>query len=242
MTPKNLPKTTNPRQTAKLRLAQYSNIAFEVLLADGQKHLLSDSGFFSDIYDSQLSNQDIAKMSAEAKAIADAWNLSIEAASRAPESNEGLSWGSEGYDEPRPHSEISKEFFLKTLQENGIKQIESSVSEGVRFDRRRTNASFSGIERRLQERGLDETKVYHLSRLAIVYPELEELIVSLPRSIIDDLFRVIQSQRENLGEAMAGPEESCWRMNGKMSVGVVFVESSQTGGPTFTSDRTNNPA
>jgi hypothetical protein len=223
-------------------LAQYSNIAFEVTLTDDKMNLVIDSGFFAKIYDGNISNEDITDMPAEAKEIAAAWNLSyISLLNQAKEAlpNRGLSWGTEGFDEPRPHSELSEDFFLKTLRERGMNQIESATLPDIRFSRERTINSFSTIERRLKERGIDETKVYHLSRLALVQPKLEEAIINLPQNVIDNLFKVDMTERVNLGIAMAGPEEgpeeSCWRMNGEIAVGVVFVESAISGGPTFMS-------
>jgi hypothetical protein len=217
-------------------LAQYSNTALEVSIAEVDQAKLRDSGFFTEIFDGPINIEGLSNKSAEAAEIAASWNLSHEASNRGPaiDPNEGLSWGTEGFDEPRPHSELSKDFFLKTLQDRGIRERELPGERGMRYNKDRVRSSFRGIEGRLMDKLNDATKVYHLSRLAIVYPELEETILNLPDDVIIDLLKVNKSDRANLGAESRGPEESCWKMNGEISVGVVFVESSQVGGPTFT--------
>ncbi|HSB92008.1 MAG TPA: hypothetical protein VLC28_02775, partial [Flavitalea sp.] len=218
-------------------LAQYSNTALEVLVPEGDQPKFADAGFFSEIYDGPINLQELTNKSTEAAEIAAAWNLSHESSLRGPEAdtNQGLSWGTEGFDEPRPHSELSKDFFLKTLRERGIRETDSPRLRDMRFSKDRVRDSFSGIESRLMDKVNDPTKVYHLSRLAIVHPELEETIMNLPDDVITDLLKVNKSERVNLGAESRGPEEACWKMNGEISVGVIFVESSQMGGPTFSS-------
>ncbi|MBD2757225.1 hypothetical protein, partial [Spirosoma validum] len=218
-------------------LAQYSETAFEVSASDTEIKVIRDSGFFSEIYDGPIKTEQMADKSREAQEIAATWNLSYESSFRtsSKDSNRGISWGAKGFDEPRPYSELSEDFFLKTLREKSIRQVDSPSSRNIPFSRERVQNSFTTLEKRLLNKFKDPTKVYHLSRLAIVHPELEETVLNLEENLVDELLKEKKSVRFNLGvEALgAGAEESCWRMNGEISVGVVFVESSKTDGPKF---------
>ncbi|MCH5714702.1 hypothetical protein [Niabella hibiscisoli] len=62
---------------------------------------------------------------------------------------------------------------------------------------------------------------------------MKETIEGLSLETIEELFK-IPKQKRALGERAVGAEETCWRMNGEISIGVVFVESSRTDGPKFT--------
>ncbi len=219
-------------------LAQYGNIAFEMSLTDEELKFVSGSDFFVKIYEGIIASADMEKLSGEAREIAASWNLDRDAqlgVKKEVNSKKGLSWGTEGLDEPRPFSELSEDFFLKTLQKNKIPQVKSPGLKVVQFNQKKAIDSFSKIEKRLLKIVKDETKVYHLVRLAIVHPELEETIFNLPQNVIDDLFKKKKNVRLGVLKAAAAAEESCWKMNGEISVGVVFVESSRNGGPIFSS-------
>lgn len=77
---------------------------------------------------------------------------------------------------------------------------------------------FVEFERELLDIYQDETVAYHLARIAWhLDPRYHDIVVDLPEDFIDRLFR----------------EPPCWEMVGENSVGLVFVESSRRGGPTF---------
>ena len=226
------------KQSRLTPLAQYGTIAFEIMLTDEELTLVKDSNLFSSIYNGFIGDNDTENLSSEAREIAASWNLShttLPSIERQDNPNQGLSWGSEGFDEPKPYSDLSNDFFLEILQETGIKQAESIILNDTLFSKKRALDSFSKIENSLFEKVKDETKVYHLARLAILYPELEETIVNLPINVVNDLFTRKKVEELEASQEEAVAEESCWKMNGEISVGVVFVESSRTGGPVFSS-------
>ena len=91
-----------------------------------------------------------------------------------------------------------------------------------------TPDEFVEYERRLVDHYRDEELAYHLARLAYrLGPRYYEVIAQLPGRLIELIWEWLF------------PEATCWRMTGEMSVGLVFVESSQSGGPKFTSAERN---
>ena len=88
-------------------------------------------------------------------------------------------------------------------------------------------AAFEEFERRLAETLGDETRAYHLARLAArLQPRYRDALLHLPTDLLDQLVDLFLD------------EAACWEMTGEMSVGIVFVESSLSGGPKFgTSER-----
>jgi hypothetical protein len=130
------------RQRQICVLAQYGSIAFEVSLAGHRKKVLSKSDLFSQIYDARISSEAIAQLSADARDIATAWNLSFDTGLRRRKAaHPGLSWNAEGFDEPRPYSELSKEFVVEMLQNKRFKLIEPTAGTDLRFDRKRANVA-----------------------------------------------------------------------------------------------------
>jgi hypothetical protein len=222
-------------------LAQYDNLAIEVYVTGEQLKLLAGSNFFTEIHTSAFSKEYMETLSADQKEIAAAWNLSTQKLRyRAKEqkltNDKTSSWGAEGYDEPFPYSEISESYLLETIQKSGLYPALSIKREEKHYDQKITSKKHQDLENRLLHIVKDETKFYHLSRLAIAYPELEEILPNLPPEVINDLFDEKKQNEFNIDQGLSTVSEpSCWRMNGEISVGVVFVESSRDGGPRFTS-------
>jgi len=234
-------------------LAQYGTVALEVQASsDEQLAALRAAPHFAAVYGQALTDVQLAALPAEAREIAASWNQSFDAAqgsaakaAAAPDSKIGLSWGTPQFDEPRPYSELSADFFRQTLPAKVSPSLSSDAARQGGFSKQRAQQAFAGIESRLLQRGgPTPTQVYHLSRLALTHPELEEAIEQLTPAEIETLFNKTPRDRANLGVApaagpAAAPEAACWRMNGEIAVGVVFVESSASGGPVFSAaDRT----
>jgi hypothetical protein len=229
-------------------LAQYGNTALEVLVTDKESTWIQSTSHFSESFEGAISATVLKRMDTEGKQIAKVWNErqdsapSVEgiAGAGAEKSNRGLSWGTKGFDEPRPHTDISGSFFLKTLQEKRANDSALPTTKRKGFSPARSKKSYATIYAQLLTKLKDPTKVYHLARLAIIRPDLEATILAMPKSEVNELFEASRTDRANLGfapeaAAAAAPEAACWRLDGEISVGVVFVESSKTGGPTFSS-------
>lgn len=211
-------------------LAQYADLAIEILTTEKFFNSLQKSKLFTSIFDEQIDPKELKGK--EAKEIAAAWNLNFKPATRSlkkADTNKGISWGDKNYDAPR-HSEISEDFFLETIEANKIKIVKPITRGGKK--KSLSEADFSQLEDAIFAKTKDLTKVYHLSRLAVLQPALKETILNLPEDAISQLFKANRSERSSIRGVAA--EESCWKMNGEISVGVVFVESSRNGGPTFT--------
>lgn len=85
-----------------------------------------------------------------------------------------------------------------------------------------TAKEFTRFQEQLTKRYDDETLAYHLARLGNeLGPVYREVILELPDWVLVIVLEWLH------------PEADCWKMTGEMSVGVVFVESSRSGGPTF---------
>jgi hypothetical protein len=100
-------------------LAQYGNTALEVYVTDEELTWIHSTSFFSEGFEGSVSETALKVMNTEGKELAKAWNQrqgtspSLEgvAGVDAEKSNRGLSWGTKGFDEPRPHTDISGTFF-----------------------------------------------------------------------------------------------------------------------------------
>lgn len=209
-------------------LAQYGDTAFEIEADEKEVKTVSTSKLFSSVHDSSIDTKKLKLKSAEAKEIAAAWNLSFKPATRdlkMGNPNQGISWGDKNFDAPK-HSHISEDFFLNNLKEKNI-ELKKAPRPKTR-SKKSADPDVAALEKELLKKTDDTTRVYHLVRLIASNPELKETVLSLSKQHLDDLFKA------NRASKAVDPEESCWRMNGEISVGVVFVESSRTGGPTFT--------
>ena len=220
-------------------LAQY-NDAFEIMITEEQRSLIEKSDNFSYVFEGRINLNQIADITPDQKEIISVWNISQDQNKRGIDKNknQGLSWGTKGMDAPRSTSQLSNDFFLKTLMEKKIPIIKGNNTRGVNADDL-SKISFTQIEKKLQKKFKDPTQVYHLSRLVLVNPELEETILSLDETTVEEILNFKESSTGNLRGPSSTDEETCWRMNGIMSVGIIFVESSVNGGPVFTaSERT----
>jgi hypothetical protein len=150
--------------------------------------------------------------------------------------NVGKSWGGDKkLGEPFPFSAIGAEEFLELLEryekESGKPLREPAGKKSPRGRnapvKRMARDEFVRYERELAKKYKDETLAYHLSRLAFrLGPEYYWLIGHLPRDFLDIL-----------GDSFFD-EATCWRMDGDIAVGIIFVESSLDKGPKFgTSER-----
>jgi|GEM_PF-1737211 len=220
-------------------LSQYGDMAIEALVPEEAFKSIQQASLFKAVHDGQF--DPAALPEGEAREIAAVWNQRFTPALRSlkkGDTNQGISWGDKNFDAPR-HSDLSEDFFLKTIQKKNINLPEKTLSAQPKARKSLSEKDFKALDDALMEKTNDPNKSYHLSRLAVLHPELKETILNLPGDAIDALFKTSRAARSGQKSAAGseqGPaaEESCWRMNGEISVGVVFVESSRSGGPTFT--------
>jgi hypothetical protein len=219
-------------------LAVYGNTALEAVVPVAEKQNLTAPEYFSLIYEDEITKRDMETMGPEAKQIAATWNLSVKkfgSLLNEEDVEEGISWGADDHTAPGPSLDISGEFFLEVLQKNNFQPDESLLP----YNKTEENPSFESIRQRLLDSIKDETKVYHLARLIVSNPELEETIFSLPQEVLDDLFNTDTRYFSETRPGFAGFGLSCKRMLGDIAVGVVFVESSRDDEPSFSMlDRT----
>lgn len=210
-------------------LSQYEDMAIEVEADSNQQKQIKALKNVESVHDKPIAEKKSKSLTDEKSEIIRAWNMSLKPAtksrSKAFASTEGVSWGDPRFDAPKPYTKIPEEAIREALKK---KKISIKEVPATRSLKKITQKEFRTVERELQDKLKDETKVYHFSRLVANNPDLKETILDLSTKTLDTLFKELTAKLQR------GPEESCWKMNGSMSVGVVFVESSKTGGPKFT--------
>lgn len=208
--------------------AQYGNIALEGLGTADQLRKARETGLFSASLSGKVLKEHLEKLTDEQRKIVDQWNTRFTPSYRnlaKDFTHVGKSWGGEeGLAEPLPYTAISPEEFLRLLDEYEKRTGESlrrpSGQQGKA--ERMAPEEFVRYERELARTYNDATLAYHLTRLAYrLGPNYYTLIEDLPQEIIKGIHKDFF------------PEADCWRMNGDIAVGIVFVESSRDGGPRF---------
>ena len=212
-------------------LAQYGDIALEVEADKDLQKELKALDLVASVHDSKIVEKATKALSTEKSEIIKAWNQSLQPKPKTKGaaksgSNEGVSWGDPRFEAPLPHSEISSEVFTENLKKRKIEIKDSTKSIGSK--KKLSQKEFKIVEKDLEAKLKDPTKVYQLSRFIVLNPGLKETVLSLDAKKLDLLLKSSKEKKSR------GPEESCWTMNGEISVGVVFVESSQSTGPKFT--------
>jgi hypothetical protein len=224
-------------------VAQYGNVGLEALLTPDQAEALNESGVFLAQLRGAMSREHVDKLNDEQRRIVELWN-----ARHAPRFRRlvkdrtlrGRSWTDDAeLQPPLPYSVIDPEDFfdlVQRYQEATGERVLPARADRDSWQRGRKNEKdafdadrFREYEASLVERYGDERLAYELARLAArLGPKYYEVIRGLPegliQGILDRFFR----------------EAACWRMTGEMAVGLVFVESGQSGGPKFTTAERND--
>ncbi len=154
---------------------------------------------------------------------------------RKDDSRDGLSWGDPEREPPGPDSLYDPRHFLELVLERSGLGLDEHLRKAAEEDiddaflkrirtKRRDPELLPDLERLFTERYGDETVGYYLARIAFVLDfKFIRLLWAINAEVISDLFF----------------EVACWKMEGEISVGVVFVESSRSGGPRFTASERN---
>lgn len=208
-------------------LNRQGNSAVIAMATPEQVEAAYKSGMFLAISARGIKPEHMKTLSEEQRPVAALWNAMQSPAYRKIQSDRtqiGKSWASKEMDFEPPHTVYEPEEFRQAL----LKYLETNEKELLaKFrSKKRTPLKDDGFvkyERRLEEIYKDPTIAYHLSHIAYyLEPAYQDVLIALPIEFLKFFFA----------------EPACWKMENEISVGVVFVESSQAGGPKFSaSDR-----
>ncbi len=222
--------STQLRELGAVVVAEYGDGAVEALASPQHLEAVRGGGGGVVALRGAMSREHLDRLPAETRMVVEWWNRRFTPAARRARldrSEEGRSWGSEDRDPPLPHSAIDPEAFLDLLhrmeQERDVRLVVPDAdSEGKTPPAPMSAKEFTLFERRLAKRYQSDTLGYHLARLgARLGPQYTKLLMDLPDWLLELVWELTH------------PEDGCWKMTGEMSVGLVFVESSRRGGPTF---------
>jgi hypothetical protein len=226
------------RQAAKLLrevgmrvAAQFGNVAVEGLGTRSQAQKARESDLFAASFSGPVLKEHFERLDPDQRAIVEQWNTRFSSSYRElvkDQTHRGKSWGGhEDLGEPMPYTQIAPEDFLQRLEtyerETGKSLTQYLNKRTTRF----TPQEFVDYEKELGRLYDDPTLAYHLARTAYrLGPEYYELVARLPQDFVGILYDFF-------------PEADCWRMDGEIAVGIVFVESSRADGPKFGTDERN---
>lgn len=217
-------------------VAQYGQFAIEAQATPSEAEAAFNLGIFSLYTSKQVKNEYLEKMSDEQRRIVRIWNTRFADSYRSKDrearaKHEGKSWGGgEGVEPLLPYTPVDPEDFKDLLERHGDDtggrpgkkpRKPTTKKKGERM----SAAEFVKLERELADKYNDINFAHDLARLAY---RLEPEYRAHLQALSGDLLKlVLEYSKGTFGEA------SCWEMTGEMSVGVVFVESSRSGGPKF---------
>lgn len=219
------------RELGMTVVAQFGGVGIEAVATADQAAAASELGLFSTRLKGPMAEENLRRLTEQQRPVVTQWNTRFTASYRRLRKDHtriGRSWGDDEMKPPQPFTSIDPEDFRSL-----IARYEERT--GVRLTPKRSRTTtlpdaeeFVAYEQQLAELLGDPTLAYHLARLAYrLGPRYFDVIRTLPGDLIDELRDII------FGEA------ACWEMTGEMAVGIVFVESSRSGGPTFTSTERN---
>ncbi|MGH2386194.1 MAG: PLAT/LH2 domain-containing protein [Candidatus Limnocylindria bacterium] len=217
-------------------IAQFGSVAIEAEATEDQAAAAHDLGIFSAQLKGPMAREHLQKLNDEQRQVIGVWNTRFAPAYRKLTkdlTHAGKPWDAEGLAPPLGYSPIDPEDFRQLVSDYEKRSGERIVDAGDanQTGRRKGGRSpkpmnpeeFVEFERRLVTTYEDETLGYHLARLGFrLEPAWRDVLLRLPKGLIAELLERFFA------------EAACWEMTGEMSVGIVFVESSQSGGPRFT--------
>lgn len=220
-------------------LNQQAHVALIAKATTNQVEAASRTGLFLSISKEAIETDLAEKLSPEQGEVIRLWNTTKSQEyyeTRADRTQQGISWGDRDKDPHPPHSQYEPEEFKKRLLVHlGLEEKELYKKYGDQKPLVLEGKKFIEYERELAKLYDDPTIAYHLAR--IVYylePQYTWIAKDLTKEFLKDFFHVP-------GQVVipAPVEPACWKMENEISVGVVFVESSQAGGPTFSTNERN---
>jgi hypothetical protein len=222
------------RELGMVVVAQYGQEAIEAMATPTQLDAAHGLGLFLAQLKGPMLKEHLKKLTPEQLRVVQQWNTRFTKSyrkSKKDRTHEGKAWGTPGLAEPLPYSAIGEEDFKRLVaqyeERTGTSLLDTSPKpqKGTRQtpgDKPMSPDEFVEYERRLGEIYGNVNLAYHLARLAYrLGPQSYGLIQRLPRDLVVEILDGFFD------------EAACWKMNGEIAVGIVFVESSQSGGPKF---------
>jgi hypothetical protein len=212
-------------------VAEYGDVAVEATVSPAQLAAAAESGRFIAQVRGVVGSEHLERLQPEQRQIVELWNTRFTPEYRELErdhSKSGRSWGDSDFAEPLSYTEIDPEDFRTALAQYEERTGETLIEEGKEGEKGiepLEGEEFVEYERLLRERLQDATLAYHFARLGQrLEPQERRVILGLPNALLEELTRRFFFR-----------EASCWRMTGRIAVGLVFVESSRHTGPVFNS-------
>ena len=215
-------------------VAEYGDVAVEALVTpdqvEGARRITASTALRG-----PMAREHMERLTPDAKLIVTLWNGRFTPRFRKLTRDttlRGKSWATEGLDAPLPYSAIDPGAFIELCRrmekERDVTLLPPDEpprpAKQAREPAEMSMKQFIDYERKLADHYEDERLAYHLARLGRrLGPRYYTMLFELPHWLIDLIWEWLH------------PEVGCWKMTGEMSVGLVFVESSRSGGPTFTS-------
>lgn len=206
----------------------HGNIAMVVDAKEDQIEVAQKSPYFLGLYSKHIQKVHFEKLTREQIKIAELWNFSLSEEYKETKkdySQINKKWTDDEKEQPVPFSVYDPDFFKeKLLKHLGISEKELIKRSKGKNLKRISGKTFIEFERNLADKYKNQTIAYHLTRIAYhLDPIYYELLERLPKDFLKNFFQ------------LAPEEPSCWKLENEISVGVVFVESSKSGGPKFSS-------
>ena len=221
-------------------LAQYTTVAIVGRATPKQIESAQRTGLFTAAIKGVFSKEHMEKLKTdEERRVIELWNNRFTRSYRELQkdfTHVGKAWATPGFDEPFAYSKIGVEDFLQLVKKyedkTGKPILKDILQKDTSIGRRQVKLSpkeFVAYEQKLTDVYKDATLAYHLSRLALQFgSKYYSVFLKLPREFLDLLLEYFFA------------EADCWVMKGEISVGIVFVESSQSGGPKFSTSERNS--
>jgi hypothetical protein len=204
-------------------LTVYEDCAIEVLASRDEAQLLRDSQLFKGIFKSAITKEHFERLSDRERIIAGLWNERFSPEYRAKTKNKkhyGKSWGGhKDLKEPLPYTRFDEVAVMQEMDKYFRDYPEAENTKGfAELAGKHRSETFARFEKA-------KTAPEVLHNLKTLYdrlsPRYKKLLLLLDWEIIENIIKWFFL------------EAACWKMNGEISVGIVFVESSRDGGPEF---------
>jgi PLAT/LH2 domain len=228
------------RESGLKVVAQYGSVALEALATAPQARTAEELGLFSASLSGPMKDMHFERLNEEQRVVVRQWNTRFTDSYRKLKQDKtlvGKPWGeSPDLAPPAPPSPVAPEDFeafvdnweKNTGRSATTDETGDSPGKGGRRSSRRPPSvpdDFSKYEEALRKQYGDPTVAYHLSRLGEhLGGEWKRKMLWLDPELLEALLNHFFF------------EAACWEMTGEMAVGLVFVESSRRGGPTFSTN------
>jgi hypothetical protein len=213
------------REQGILVVSQYGEVAIEIRATREEAERIAEAPQFAARLSRAAGAEGMERLTPEQREVVEQWNTRFSEEyvrlSR-DRTHVGASWGGgDGRDEPAPYTELDPDDFIERLRRFNVQPPAPPAGTTAEPPRVLQGEEFARFERELARRYQSETLAYHLARLAWhLGPASYETMHHLPGALVDELSGVLH-------------EAPCWMMTGEISVGIVFVESGKSGGPTW---------